>query len=151
MYVLKPGVKENPLWRWALPDRVFFASGACHILAWAFLRRYPQSGATPLWFRPAPGFTGNHIVAATPGWVFDYHGYSRPDAFRSHMQRKASRWWPGWSAEEITLLPHVLVSEAESKRIEGLWLREPRQFLHDALPRAEAFLARFPAPPRGCA
>jgi hypothetical protein len=26
-----------------------------------------------------------------------------------------------------------------------LWLREPRQYLHDALPRAHAFVARFPA------
>lgn len=147
MYVLAPGVKQDPVRRWALPDRVFFAAGACHILCFAFLRRWPQAGAAPLWFRPAPGFTGNHIVAAAPGWVFDYHGYSRPAAFRAHMWAKAQRWWPGWSAEEITLPPQVLVSEAESKTYRGLWLREPGQFLHDALPRAEAFLDRFPPPP----
>jgi hypothetical protein len=29
---------------------------------------------------------------------------------------------------------------------DGLWLREPRQYLHDALPRAHAFLRRFRAP-----
>jgi hypothetical protein len=35
--------------RWALPDRVFFACGACHILAYAFYsggddRKYMLSG-----------------------------------------------------------------------------------------------------------
>jgi hypothetical protein len=25
-------------------DRVFFACGACHILAWAVLERYPDAG-----------------------------------------------------------------------------------------------------------
>jgi len=147
MYRLAPGLKADPLRRWALPDRVFFAAGACHILCFAFLRRYPRSGAQSLWFRPAAGFTGNHIVAVGPGWIFDYHGYSDPTAFRTHLWRKARRWWPGWSATEITLPPHVLVSEAESKRFDGLWLREPRQFLHDALPRADRFLDRFPPPP----
>ncbi len=33
MYLLRPGIKENPVRRWNLPDRVFFAAGACHILA----------------------------------------------------------------------------------------------------------------------
>ena len=43
-------------------------------------------------------------------------------------------------------LGEVLVSEARSRTYDGLWLREPGQFLHNALPRAEAYLARFPAP-----
>jgi hypothetical protein len=37
----------------------------------------------------------------------------------------------------------VLVSEARSRQIEGLWLREPGQFLFDALPRARNFLDKF--------
>jgi hypothetical protein len=81
-------------------------------------------------------------VAEGAGWIFDARGYSRADAFRAHMWRKSRRWWPGWAAEEIPLPPHVLVSEGESRRFDGLWLREPGQFLHNALPRAEAFLDR---------
>lgn len=147
MYRLAPGTKDDPARRWALPDRVFFASGACHILCHAFLACHPQSGAVPLWFRPAPGFPGHHIVAAGPGWILDYHGYARPDAFRAHMRRKASRWWPGWTATEQVLPLHVLVSEAASRRIDGLWLREPGQFLHDPTARAEALLDRLGPPP----
>ncbi len=147
MYRLPPGIKGDPVRRWALPDRVFFAAGACHILCHAFLRRFPGSGARPIWFRPAGGGPGNHIVAATPDWIFDFHGYSQPGAFRAHLHRMAARWWPGWTAEEIELPPDVLVSEAESRRYDGLWLREPGQFLHDATPRAERFLDRFGPPP----
>jgi hypothetical protein len=53
MYQLRTkGAKRDPIKRWALPDRVFFACGACHILAYAFLRAYPDlcepSVATPI-------------------------------------------------------------------------------------------------------
>lgn len=146
-YRLPPGVKGDLARQWALPDRVFFAAGACHILCHAFLRRWSGCGAVPLWFRPVAGFSGNHIVAMGDGWCFDFHGYSRPAALRAHMWRKLRRWMPGWDATEIELPPHVLVSERESKTFDGLWLREPRQFLHDALPRAERFVERFGAPP----
>ncbi|SMF65610.1 hypothetical protein SAMN06265365_12663 [Tistlia consotensis] len=139
--------KKDPVKRWSLPDRVFFACGACHVLAWAFLERYGTPAMRPLWFRPAPGFTGNHIVVATERWVFDYHGYSGRERYLAHSFRKARRWWPGWDASLVELPAEVLVSEAKSRTWKGLWLREPGQFLHDALPRARTFLDRFPPPP----
>ena len=147
MYVLKPGIKGNLARQWALPDRVFFASGACHILAYAFLERYPTAGFAPMWIKPARGFTGNHIVAVRGDQAFDYHGFSSWQALLDHTRIKANRWWPGWSAGVIELPVHVLVSEARSREIEGLWLREPGQFLQNALPRARAFLDRHPGLP----
>ena len=146
MYRIDGATKRDPVRRWALPERVFFACGACHILAYAFLERYGAAGRQALWLKPAEGFTGNHIVIAGDGWVFDYHGYARRDAFLAHTFRKARRWWPGWDASLIALPPGVLISNVKSRRYDGLWLREPRQFLHDALPRARAYLERFPAP-----
>ncbi len=133
--------------RWALPDRVFFACGACHILTYAVLERYGTPDMTALWFRPDAGFTGNHIVVATDNWVFDYHGYSDRDRFFAHTYKRARQWWPGWRASLVELPHDVLVSEAKSRTYQGLWLREPGQFLHNAIPRAHAFLERFPAPP----
>jgi hypothetical protein len=134
--------------RWALPDRVFFACGACHILAYAFLQRFgaPRTdGPGPwraLWFKPAAGHTGNHIVAASDTRVFDYHGLSERGAYLEHTFRRARQLWPGWDASLVELPRDVLVSEAKSREYEGLRLREPGQFLHDALPRAHAFLDR---------
>ncbi len=133
--------------RWSLPDRVFFACGACHILVYAFLERYGTPDMKPLWLKPEPGFRGNHIVVATDAWVFDYHGYSERQHFLAHTQRKAERWWPGWRMTLSELPDDVLISEAKSRTYDGLWLREPGQFLHDAMPRAQAFLDRFSAPP----
>jgi hypothetical protein len=66
-------------------------------------------------------------------------------AFRAHLS-KGRTVVAGLARPVIALPPDVLVSEEKSRRYEGLWLREPRQFLHDALPRARAFLRRFPAP-----
>ena len=147
MYRLRPGIKKNPEKRWALPDRVFFACGACHILAYAFLQRFPNEGFRALWIKPAPGFTGNHcIVTRDDGIAFDYHGPGRFDRLMAHMQAKANRWWPGWSATLIELPPDVLISEAKSRSYEGLWLREPQQFLHDAMPRAERYIDRYYPP-----
>jgi hypothetical protein len=141
------GAKRDPIKRWALPDRVFFACGACHILAYAFLRAYPESGFTPIWIRPANGYTGNHILVVRGQLAFDYHGYSNMLKLLAHMKRKANWWWPGWDAELIALPAEVLVSESKSRTYYGLWLMEPKQFLFDALLRAEKYLARFSAPP----
>jgi hypothetical protein len=148
MYKLRTkGGKRNPLINWALPERVFFACGACHVLAYAFLRAYPDSGFTPVWIRPAEGYTGNHILVVRDRLAFDYHGYSHWPTLLAHMKRKAGRWWPGWDAELVRLPEEVLVSESKSRTYEGLWLREPGQFLFDAMPRAQRYVQRFPAPP----
>lgn len=138
--------KSNQAMRWALPDRVFFACGACHILAEVFLDKEDSQYLQALWLKPDRGFTGNHIVIDSGSWIFDYHGYSDRDFFLRHTFRKARQWWPGWHATLVPLPRDVLTSEAKSKTYDGLWLREPGQFLHDPLPRARTYLGRFPAP-----
>lgn len=147
IYVLAPGIKGNPERRWALPDRVFFACGACHILAYAALGRFPECSFQPIWIKPAKGYTGNHIVAVSGDLALDYHGYASWPRLLAHSRSRAERRWPGWHAELVPLPPDVLVSEAKSLTYDGLWLREPGQFLHDALARAEQFLDRLGAPP----
>ncbi|MGZ5792896.1 MAG: hypothetical protein ACXWI7_11805, partial [Croceibacterium sp.] len=72
-----------------------------------------------------------------------YHGFSDWRTLLDHMHRKAVRWWPGWEADLIELSADALISEAKSRTYDGLWLRQPDQFLHDALPRAKRFLDRF--------
>jgi hypothetical protein len=115
-------------------------------LAYAFLEQYDAPSFQVFWQKPDAGFTGNHVFVSAENWVFDYHGYSDREVFLAHTHRKANRWWPGWNATLVPLTRDVLVSEAKSRTYEGLWLREPNQFLHDALPRARAYLTRFPAP-----
>jgi hypothetical protein len=148
MFYPKRNVKRIPELQWALPDRIFFACGACHILAYAFLERFPGCGFRPIWMKPGPGFTGNHVVATDGDMAFDFHGYSRWNKLLSHARRKNDRRMPGWNCMLIELPPDVLISEAKSKTYDGLWLRGPEQYLHDALPRARSFLGRFGPPPQ---
>jgi hypothetical protein len=141
------GAKRDLVKQWGLPERVFFAAGACHILAAAFLREYPNAGFQPIWIRPAAGHTGNHVVAVRGGLAFDYHGYSDWPRLVAHYRRRASQWSPGLSGTLVPLAPDALTSEARSRAYDGLHLREPGQFLYDAMPRAHAYLRRFPPPP----
>ena len=76
---------QDPVKRWALPDRVFFACGACHILAHAFLEEHGRPEHEVVWIKPSTHRIGNHIVVATADWVFDFHGYSRRDSFLKHV------------------------------------------------------------------
>jgi hypothetical protein len=147
MYRLRTkGGKRDPVKRWALPDKVFFACGACHILAYAFLQTYADSGFTPIWIRPINGYAGNHIVVVRGELAFDYHGYSDWTALFEHMKRRANQWWPGWDATFISLPEDVLISEPKSRTYDGLSLMEPKDFLFDAMPRAQRYLERFTAP-----
>lgn len=149
MFRLKPGIKSDPVKRWNLSERVFFACGACHILAYAFLEAYPEHGFRAVWIRPAEGFTGNHVFVTDGRTAFDFHGYRREEALIAHHWAKGRLWWPGWDLTLVPLPQDVLISEAKSRSYDGLWLREPGQFLHDAMPRARAFLVRFGPPPSG--
>lgn len=100
---LRPGIKQKPHRRSALPDRGFFACGACHIWAYAFLQKHPARGFEAFWIRPAEGFAGSHIMVGTGATAFDYHGYSRLDHLLQHTDAQGRRWWPGWSFDLIKL------------------------------------------------
>ncbi len=143
MFVPKANVKDDPERRWHRPDRHFFANGACQVLAYAFLERYADLGFHARWIKPASGYTGNHIYVTDSVTAFDYHGLTTEAQLLSLCFRRARRFFLGWGATLVDLPTEVLISERRSRQIEGLWLREPKQFLHDALPRAHAFLDRF--------
>ncbi|WFU15651.1 hypothetical protein [Bradyrhizobium sp. CB3481] len=143
MFFPKINVKTDPVRRWHRPDRHFFANGACQVLAFAFLERYSDLGFHARWIKPATGYIGNHIFVTDGRNAFDYHGLTTEAYLLSFAFRRARRFFPGWDATLVDLPTEVLISEQRSRQIEGLWLREPKQFLHDALPRARSFLDRF--------
>jgi hypothetical protein len=143
MFFPKIDVKNDPFRRWHRPDRQFFANGACQVLAYAFLQRYPDLGFRVRWIKPAAGYSGHHIFVTDGLNAFDYHGLTTEQRLLSFRFRRARRFFPGWEATLVDLPAEVLVSEQLSRQIEGLWLREPKQFLRDAMPRARAFLDKF--------
>ena len=143
MFFPKIDVKNDPVRRWHRPDRQFFANGACQVLAHAFLERYADLGFDARWIKPVDGFIGNHIYVTDGINAFDYHGLAAEQRLLELAFRRARRFFPGWDATLFDLPSDVLISEQRSRQYDGLWLREPKQFLHDAMPRARAFLDRF--------
>ena len=100
--VRTPGYsKRNPAMRWTLPDRVFFACGACHILAHAFLQRHGRDIDQVLWIRPAQGHTGNHIVIARGQTERTQRVRASGGGGRSDTCRPA--WWRSVSCTERVL------------------------------------------------
>lgn len=76
--------------RWALPDRVFFACGACQVLAHAFMVKFASMGTQALWIKPNEGHRGNHIIIVFEGTVFDYHGYTEKQRYFTHYWKRAA-------------------------------------------------------------
>lgn len=66
MSVLKPAIKADPARRWALPDRIFFGHGACHILAGAFLDAPPLAGFHAERLVPGDGFSRASVDQVAP-------------------------------------------------------------------------------------
>lgn len=139
MYLIPREIKQNPVKRWALDDPIFFAAGACHILCYAFIEDNPDF--VPIWIKPKDGLRGNHIVAVKDDMVFDYRGFSkREDLLQIHKDDAKRQIHPKWDCELVELPKEALISETHSRSYDGLWLREPKQFLHDALPRARSYM-----------
>jgi hypothetical protein len=139
MYILKHGIKKDPVRRWALPDRIFFGYGACHILAGVFLRDPPLRGFYPERILPADGFAGSHVYVTDGTIAFDFHGYSSRARLLAHHARAWSGHTPGWN-HTVELVDFDLLDTVELNRRK---MRGPDQYLHDAIPRALRFIRRI--------
>lgn len=138
MYILKKGIKKDPVRRWALPDRIFFGHGACHILAGTFLEYPPLPGFHAERIIPAEGFAGNHVYVTDGVVAFEYHGYSLRDRLLDHHRKGWATHSPGWNFR-IERVDFDLLDTAELNRRKMLG---PDQYLHDPIQRARRFVAR---------
>jgi hypothetical protein len=138
MYVLKPGIKKDPIRRWALPDRIFFGHGACAILAGAYLKRPPLAGFHAERIIPAEGFSGNHIYVTDGVLAFDYHGYSGRERLLAHHRRG----WAGRNAGWDCSIERVDFDLLDTGELNQRKMLGPDQYLHDPVARAERFIGR---------
>jgi hypothetical protein len=131
--------KHDLIRSWHRPDRPFFATGACHVLAAAFLEVYPNTGFHPFLILPGSGLRGSHVFVSDGKTVFDYHGFSGHDRFLSHYFVKVRRFFPRWFGEVIRL-EESPIGVAFCGRYSH---RLPSQYPYDPLPRAFSYLVRF--------
>lgn len=139
MYILKPGIKKDHQRRWALPDRVFFGYGACHILAGVFLDVQPLKGFHAERIVPGDGFSGNHVFVTNGTVAFDFHGYSARERLVGHHRKSWLGSHPGWNCT-IEKADFNLLDTPELNRRKMLG---PDQYLRDPVARARGFIARF--------
>lgn len=143
MYRLRPGLKQDPVRHWNLPDRIFFGYGACHILAGVYLRQITESShSTDIharWIKPAEGFSGNHIVVTDGDFAFDFHGYSCWSRLLAHHSGAYEREYPRWAAEVVRVDFDLLLTDDLNQRN----MRGPNQYLFCPIHRSLQFLRRI--------
>lgn len=138
MYVLRPGIKHDPVRRWQLPDRIFFGHGACHILAGTYLAAPPLPGFHAERIIPADGFAGAHVYVTDGTVAFDFHGYTLRDRLLAYHRRGWSRRYPGWDCRVSPVEFDLLDTTALNRRK----MLGPDQYIHDPVARARRFVAR---------
>jgi hypothetical protein len=129
--------KRDLAWDWRRGDRAFFQAGACHILAAAFLRRFPDPGFRPLMIQPDPGFRGSHVVTASSTTIFDWHGWTDREHYLAHHFRKMRKFFPGWTATLLELDDFMTPAFFQKFNC-----RSPGQYFRDPTERADAFVDR---------
>lgn len=138
MYRLKPGIKRDHVRRWALPDRIFFGHGACHILAGVYLGEAPLPGFHAERIIPRNDVPGGHMYVTDGHLAFDYHGYSLRQRLLAHHRRSWGTDYPGWNYDiEIVDFPVLAAGALNARKMLG-----PDQYLFDVIPRARAFIGR---------
>ncbi len=144
MYWLKPGIKEHPEKRWALPDRAFFGFGACHILAGVFLKETSQPGFCAEWIVPRGDFRGSHIYVTNGAVTFDCRGYAETGRLLEHYSAGCAARFPGWDADVVRVDFDLL----DTKALNKIKHRGPDQYFDDPIRRARRFIAEKPVPER---
>ncbi|MEV7230308.1 hypothetical protein AB0M79_25310 [Polymorphospora sp. NPDC051019] len=118
--------RADQLLSWQRDDQAFFAAGACHILAWAFLQTNPDSGYEIHGLR-RPGEAHCHHVYVTDGlWAFDHCGWTLASELRKAYQ-----------SENLIIRSDLETFCAEHNS------RLPHQFAHLPWQRAHNYIARY--------
>lgn len=133
-------MKQDPVRRWALPDRIFFGYGACHILAGVFMMCAPHAEFYAERVIPADGFAGNHIFVTNGIVAFDHHGYSlRHRLLQHHTSAWAKENGDGWHCA----LTRVNFDLLNTSALNARKMLGPDQYGGDPIARAERFLAQI--------
>jgi hypothetical protein len=131
-----PAERAEQLLSWNRDDVRFFAAGACHILAFAFLETYPEAGfrIAGVWARGAAHPT--HVYVTDGEWALDFDGWTPVDELLAVT--RAAEPDAGYRQGSIEADLSTFCGEHDH--------RDRQYFAFDPWGRALRYLARFPTP-----
>lgn len=136
-----PEERKDRFLSWKRPDISFFASGACHILAYLFIELHPNEGYKLIQIKPKEGFSGTHLYVSNGIWAFDFNGWT-PEKFLLAETKKAySHVYPGWDFDRI------VINDSLEDFCKNNFHRMPYQFAHLPWERAYNYINKFPSTP----
>lgn len=74
-----PAERADQVLSWNRDDMRFFAAGACHILAFAFLELYPEAGFRAVGVWACGQAHPMHVYVTDGEWAFDFGGWTPVD------------------------------------------------------------------------
>ncbi|GAA4223831.1 hypothetical protein GCM10022254_01910 [Actinomadura meridiana] len=131
-YKRTPEERRDQHLSWNRPDKAFFAAGACHILAYAFLETYPDAGFHPVGLWPRGARDPAHIYVTNNTWAFDHDGWT------PHPELLAATPNSEFTPAQIHINLETFCTRHNHR---------PRHlFAYDPWPRALHYLTKFPPP-----
>jgi hypothetical protein len=132
--------RRDQLLSWSRPDDAFFASGACHILAFRFCHRHAERSHRIILIHPTNDLPGAHVYVESQGWAFDFNGWTPEDVLLSRTAAECRTRWPGWDYERVE------VFDVDLPAFCARWGHRPAAgFALNVIERADRFVERFPA------
>ncbi|MDQ2810480.1 MAG: hypothetical protein M3Z75_01005 [Actinomycetota bacterium] len=131
-----PEERADQILSWNRDDVRFFAAGACHILAFAFLEAYPEAGfrTVGLWAREQ--VHPMHAYLTDAEWAFDFHGWT-PAAELLAVTRAVE---PDADYEQRAIVTDLPTFCREYNH------RDRSCYAFDPWERALRYIAQFPSP-----
>ncbi|MDQ6525993.1 MULTISPECIES: hypothetical protein [unclassified Nocardioides] len=127
--------RASPWLSWSRPDRAFFASGACHILAWTCRELHPSEPIGIAALRATGAEQVFHAFATWGAWAFDHSGWHPADALVGVNQDFA-----GHAIERVEITTDLATFCRQHRH------RMPHQYHDDPRPRARDYVRRFEPP-----
>ncbi len=118
----------------------FFAAGACHILASAFLEAYPAAGFSPIGLRRVGQPYAGHVYVSDGTRAFDHDGWNDEGELLVATRVAHSERDPHARIERLALTGDIEAFCAEHNS------RLPSEYAFDPWPRAHAYIARLDPP-----
>ena len=102
-YMRTPEESRDVLLSWLREDMVFFAAGACHILAHMFLSLHPNEGFDLIYTKPVNKQPGNHMYVSGGTWAFDFNRWSLEKDLLKVNETLAKDRYPNWNYERMVI------------------------------------------------